>query len=73
MYFFFLTFIENFLTFGLCFYLLCQAELTTLLFTSDQMVPYFFLPKDGKDAVQEWRKGRRGAFLPPVSALSLYI
>ena len=36
---------ENFLTFGLCFYLLCQAELTTLLFTSDRMVPYFFCRK----------------------------
>ena len=33
--------------------------------------PYFFLSKDGKDAVREGRNGWKGVFFPPESA-SLY-
>ena len=30
--------------------------------------PYFFLSKDGKDAVREGRNGRKGVYFPPESA-----
>ena len=34
----------------------------------DGLDPYFFLSKDGKDAVYERRNGRKGVYFPPESA-----
>ena len=35
---------------------------------SNGLVPYISLSKDGKNAVYEWRNGRKGVYFPPESA-----
>ena len=45
-----------------------DAAITTLISISDGLVPYFFLSRDGKDAVYERRNGRRGVNFSPESA-----
>ena len=48
------------------------AGITNLMPISDGLDPYFFLSKDGKDAVHEKRNGRTGVYFPPVSAFFLH-
>ena len=52
----------------LCFYLLCRRGNNHFDVHFRQIGPYFFLSKDGKDAVREGRNGRKGVYFPPESA-----
>ena len=45
-----------------------DAGLNTLMSISNVLDPYIFLSKDGKDAVNERRNGRKGVYFPPGSA-----
>ena len=56
------------LIFCLCFYLLCRRENNHFHVHFRRIGPYFFLSKDGKDAVRDGRIGRKGAYFPPESA-----
>ena len=60
---------ENFfhLLFIYIFYCV-SAIITALMSISDRLDPYFFMSKNGKDAVREARDGRRGVYFPPESA-----
>ena len=49
------------------------AGITTLMSISDGWDAYFFLSKDGKDAVHEGRNGWRGVYFPPKSAFFPFI
>ena len=46
------------LIFCLCFYLLCRRGNNHFDVRLRRIGPYFFLSKDGKDAVREGRNGR---------------
>ena len=52
----------------LCYYLLCRRENNHFDVPFRRIGPYFFLSKDGKDAVREGRIGRKGVYFPPKSA-----
>ena len=52
----------------LCFYLLCRRRNNHFDVPFRRIRPYFFLSKDGKDAVREGRNGRKGVCFPPESA-----
>ena len=54
--------IEIPLIFCLCFYLLCRRGNNHFDVHFGRIGPYFFLSKDGKDAVREGRSGRKGVF-----------
>ena len=56
------------LIFCLCFYLLCRRGNNHFDVPFRHIEPYFFLSKDGKDAVREGKNGRKGVCLPPESA-----
>ena len=56
------------LIFFLCFYSLCRRENNHFDVHFRPIGPYFFLSKDGKDAVREGRNGRKGVYFPPESA-----
>ena len=56
------------LIFCLCFYLLCRRGNNHFDVLFRRIGPYFFLSKDGKDAVREGRNGRKGVYFPPESA-----
>ena len=56
------------LIFCLCFYLLCRRGNNHSDVHFRRIGPYFFLSKDGTDAVREGRKGRKGVYFPPESA-----
>ena len=56
------------LNFCLCFYLLCRRGNNHFDVHFRWIGPYFFLSKDGKDAVREGRNGRKGVYFPPESA-----
>ena len=60
------------LIFCLCFYLLCRRGNNHFDVHFRQIGTYFFLSKDGKDAVREGRNGRKGVYFPPESA-SLFL
>ena len=59
------------LIFCLCFYLLCRRGNNHFDVHFRRIGPYFFLSKDGKDAVREGRNGRKGVNLPPESTIFL--
>ena len=59
---------EMTLIFRLCFYLLCRRRNNHFDVHFRRIGPYFFLSKDGKDAVREGRNGRKGVYFPPESA-----
>ena len=61
------------LIFCLCFYLLCRRGRNHFDVHFQRIGPYFFLSKDGEDAVREGRNGRKGVFFPPDSASSSLI
>ena len=44
------------------------AWTTNLMSIPDELDAYFFLSKDGTDAVHEGRNGRKGSYFPPESA-----
>ena len=50
------------------FYLLCRRGNNHFDVHFRRIGPYFFLSKDGKDAVREGRNGRKDAYFPPESA-----
>ena len=50
------------------FYLLCRRGNNHFDVHSRRSGPYFFLSKDGKDAVREGGSGRKGVYFPPESA-----
>ena len=52
----------------LCYYLLCRRENKHFDVHIRRIGPYFFLLKDGKDAVREGRNGWKGVYFPPESA-----
>ena len=52
----------------LCFYLLCWRGNNHFDVHFRRIGSYFFLSKEGKDAVSEGRYGRRGVHFPPESA-----
>ena len=54
--------------FCLCFYFLCRRGNNHFDVHFRRIGPYFFLSKDGKDAVREGRNGRKGVYIPPESA-----
>ena len=56
------------LIFCLCFYLLCRRGNNHFDVHFRRIGPYFFLSKDGKDAVREGRNGRKGVYFLPESA-----
>ena len=56
------------LMFCLCFYLLCRRGNNHFDVHFRRIGLYFFLSKDGKDAVCEGRNGRKGVYFPPASA-----
>ena len=56
------------LIFCLCYYLLCRRGNNHFDVHFRRIGPYFFLFKDGKDAVREGRNGRKGVYFPPESA-----
>ena len=56
------------LIFCLCFYLLCRRGYNHFDVHFRRIGPYFFLSKDGKDAVREGRNERKGVYFPPESA-----
>ena len=60
------------LIFCLCFYLLRRRGNNHFDVHFRRIGPYFFLSKDGKDAVREGRNGRKGVHLPPESASFLF-
>ena len=55
------------LSFCLCFFL-CRRGNNQFDVHFRRIGPYFFLSKDGKDAVHEGRNGRKGLYFPPESA-----
>ena len=59
---------EMTLIFCSCFYLLCRRGNNHFDVHFRRIGPYFFLSKDGKDAVREERNGRKGIYFPPESA-----
>ena len=59
---------EMTLIFCLCYYLLCRRGNNHFDVNFRRIGPYFFLSKDGKDAVREGRNGRKGVYFPPESA-----
>ena len=56
------------LIFCLCFYSLCRNGNNQFDVHFRRIGPYFFLSKDGKDAVREARNGGKGVYFPPESA-----
>ena len=52
----------------LCFYLLCRRGNNHFDVQFRRIGPYFFLSKDGKDAVRAGRNGRKGVYFLPESA-----
>ena len=56
------------LIFCLCFSLLCRRGNNHFDVHFRRIGPYFFLSKDGKDAVREGRNERKGVYFPPESA-----
>ena len=52
----------------LCFYFLCRRGNNHFDVHFRRIGPYFFLSKDGKDAVREGRNGWKGVYFPPESA-----
>ena len=56
------------LIFCLCLYLLRRRGNNHFDVYFRQIGPYFFLSKDGKDAVREARNGWKGVYFPPESA-----
>ena len=56
------------LIFCLCYYLLCRRGNNHFDVHFRRIGPYFFLSKDGKDAVREGRNGWKGVYFPPESA-----
>ena len=56
------------LIFCLCFYFLCRRGNNHFDVHFRRIGSYFFLSKDGKDAVREGRNGRKGVYFPPESA-----
>ena len=52
------------LIFCLCFYLLCRRGNNHFDVYFRRNGPYFFLSKDGIDAVREERNGRKGVYFP---------
>ena len=56
------------LIFCLCLSLLYQRGNNHFDVHFRRIGPYFFLSKDGKDAVPEGRNGRNGVYFPPESA-----
>ena len=50
------------------FFLLCRRGNNHFDVHFRRIGPYFFLSKDGKDAVREGRNGRRDVYFPPDSA-----
>ena len=59
---------EIFFIFCLCFYLLCRRGNNHFDVHFRRIGPYFFLSKDGKDAVREGRNRRKGVYSPPETA-----
>ena len=59
---------EMTLIFCLCYYLLCRRGNNHFDVHFRRIGPYFFLSKDGKDAVREGRNGWKGVYFPPESA-----
>ena len=60
------------LIFCLCLYLLCRRGNNHFDVHFRRIGPYFFLSKDGKDAVREGGNGRKGVYFPPESASFLF-
>ena len=56
------------LIFFLCSYLRCWRGDNHFDVLFRRIGPYFFLSKDGKDAVREGGNGRQGVYFPPESA-----
>ena len=52
----------------LCFLLLCRRGNNLFDVHFRQIGPYFFLSKDGKDAVSEGRNGQKRVYFAPESA-----
>ena len=59
---------EIILIFCLCYYLLCRRGNNHFDVHFRRIGPYFFLSKDGKDAVREGRNGQKGVYFPIESA-----
>ena len=56
---------------GFC--LLCRRGINHFDVHFRRIGAYFFLPKNGKNAVREGRNGRKGVYFPPESASFLLI
>ena len=56
------------LIFGLRHYLSCRRGNNHFDVHFRRIGPYFFLTKDGKDAIREGRNGRKVVYFPPESA-----
>ena len=59
---------EKTLIFCFCYYLLCRRGNNHFDVHFRRIGPFFFLSKDGKDAVPEGRNGLKGVYFPPESA-----
>ena len=64
---------EMTLIFCLCYYLLCRRGNNHFDVHFRRIGPYFFLSKDGKNAVREGRNAWKGVYFPPESASSSLI
>ena len=56
---------ENFFDLWLCYYFLCRHGNNQFGAHFRRIGVVSFLLQDGKDAVHEGRKGRRGVYFPP--------